>query len=40
MILDFIKIVLNINTTEDEWKRVRYPPNSKLLLFGRIPIRI
>ena len=41
MVLDFIRIILNINSTEDEWKRVRYPPNSKkILLFGIIPIRI
>lgn len=40
MILDIKKRVLNINSMKDEWKRVRYPPNSKMLLFGRIPIRI
>lgn len=41
MILDFIRRILNINSTEDEWKRVRYPPNStKFLLFGIIPTRI
>lgn len=40
MIIDFIKKVLNINPIKYEWKIVRYPPNSKTLLFGRIPIRI
>lgn len=40
MIIDFIKKVLNINSIKYEWKIVRYPPNSKILLFGRIPIRI
>lgn len=40
MIIDFIKKVLNINSMNCEWKIVRYPPNSKILLFGRIPIRI
>ena len=38
--LDFIKKIISRNNLENEWKRVRYPPNQRLLLFGFIPIRI
>lgn len=38
--LDYIKKSLSRNNLENEWKRVRYPPNQRLLLFGFIPIRI
>ena len=41
MMLDFIKKkILSRNNSENDWKSVRYPPNQRLLLFGRIPIRI
>lgn len=38
--LDYIKKSLSRNNLENEWKRVRYPPNQRLLLFRFIPIRI
>lgn len=39
-ILELIKAFFLHSNSREEWKRVRYPPNSNITLFGIIPIRI
>lgn len=38
--MELIKAFFLHSNSREEWKRVRYPPNSNITLFGIIPIRI